>query len=139
MTALVLTKELDEVLYFTSQNTTWQDVRNKFPTIPKEQMRTLVRKLQRDNLVDVIRKDKKVVAYDDYAGFVNEWLIRRNFDGELLVANGGYTNKEIIDVKNEKRKDHRELHLLFGTWFVAFGAVSLVVWEMIKTFCLENH
>lgn len=60
------------------------------------------------------------------------------FEGKLFIESGGYVKEQETNAKNESRKDFRERQLLYGTWAVAFGAISLVLWEMYKTFYLEK-
>jgi hypothetical protein len=69
-----------------------------------------------------------------------------SFDGKLFNESGGYQEKirlekiEVEQIKSDlalrKRNDRR---LVRGTYGVAFGAVALVVWDLIKFFCLKEH
>lgn len=63
-----------------------------------------------------------------------------------LEETGGYVkHKQAEDLKKQeiiddlalrKRNDRR---LVIGTYLVAAGAIGLIIWEMIKTFLIEEH
>ena len=90
---------------------------------------------------------------DDYAEFTtNEQQTRSRityYQEETLItvegyyfitnANGGYKNAALNDERAENLRVIYENRLLYGTWGVAIGAVSLVAWEMIKFYYYEGH
>ena len=51
---------------------------------------------------------------------------------------GGYAKERQINETSLKVKDGRDKRLVVGTWWVAGGALALVVWEMVKTFLIEH-
>ncbi|MDE3144515.1 MAG: hypothetical protein KGL19_10200 [Bacteroidota bacterium] len=64
--------------------------------------------------------------------------------GRLFCEYGGYVQKDIDDklklkeIKIDLETRMRNERLLVSAGFLAgFGAVSLVLWEMYKTFCLK--
>jgi hypothetical protein len=79
-------------------------------------------------------------------GWTDQTTYKLSFEGRFFYEAGGYKTKrqndslqiEAIksDLKARNRNEHR---LVNGTWFVGFGAVLLVLWEVVKYFCLERH
>lgn len=97
---------LDEVLRFLNSTTTWHDLRQRFPDsmINKEIMRTILRKLIRDNYVDRF-SGLTLIPKDEEVGYVNETKIQRNFEGDLFVEAGGYAQQKInSDEENTRLK-----------------------------------
>ena len=104
-------------------------------------------KSELERMVLKLRDDKMIQIYPDYYRFEDgKQDIKRGmftfctitFDGRLFYEDGGYVRQQEIILKTESQKDRREKQLLYGTWAVAFGAVGLVIWEIIKTFWIEK-
>ena len=134
---------LNDALNSLGVATTWKDFRDKMDGFGLEDRKILIRKLQKDGYVDVIR-EKHVVKDNVYN---DSDLLQRNYEGDLFIEQvGGYIKqKESNDIKQQeiiadlalrKKNDRR---LILGTYLVAVGAIGLIFWEMIKTFCIEHH
>ena len=97
-------RTLDEVLNFLNHTTTWKDLRDKFPDekIPKEELRIILRKLIRDKFVDRF-SGLTLLRADDETGYVLDSKIQRNFEGDLFIEGGGYT---------QERKDKANIEIL---------------------------
>ena len=100
-----------------------------------------------ERMIGKLKQDSLVHIYPDYPllsdgkkdmkdGLLTYCSI--TFEGRLFWENGGYTKEEETNVASERIKSRLERHLVYGTWAVAFGAVALVVWEMVKTFLIEK-
>lgn len=63
-----------------------------------------------------------------------------SFEGKLFKTTvGGYEREHQINESDRATRDVRDRLLVRGTWWVAGGAIALVVWEMLKYFVLEGH
>ncbi len=89
-------QKLDDVLSFLNRDTTWLEVRTRFPDseIVREDMKTILRKLYRDRYVDRF-SGLNLMPADEETGYVNDSRIIRNFEGDLFVAQGGYSALEL--------------------------------------------
>ena len=131
---------LDEVLRFLSSTTTWYDLRQRFPdsSINKEIMRTILRKLIRDNYVDRF-SGLTLIPKNEELGYVNETKIQRNFEGDLFVEAGGYKQQkinadaEITRVENiENRQRVNDNILMRLTWVIAIGTAVAACYYAVE-------
>lgn len=133
---------LNDALQALGTETTWKHFRDAMDQLNLEGRKIIIRKLQRDGYIDVVR-EKKVVADNVYN---DTDLLQRNFDGDLFILQGGYVQQR-KDVESEKtkladleqRQFEQETRMVTLTRWVAIGAVGLVAWEIFKFFVFENH
>ena len=103
-----------------------------------EFFKRLINKLIKDDYAEFLQNDS--THYKNSLEHYQENIVI-TIEGYYFITNkrGGYENAAIYAALTRSRKDSYEAQLLYGTWGVAIGAIALVVWEMIKTFCIEKH
>lgn len=115
---------------FVREISEWEDLKGQFTS---GEIDLIMDKLRDDGYIDFVAGQK--ISKDTRASEGLE--MRKNYNGVIFRQNGGYVQKAINDALIENQKDFRERMLLYGTWAVAVGAIGLIIWEMIKTFCIE--
>lgn len=66
--------------------------------------------------------------------------ILKNRLRKLLENNLNYMSKR--NKYRDKIQNFKDYFLIIGTWLAGIGAIALVTWEIIKTFCIDrvpNH
>ncbi|MCK9403412.1 MAG: hypothetical protein M0Q26_08440 [Chitinophagaceae bacterium] len=124
---------------------------NVLPEKDEHYLKMILNKLHKDGYIDFMEGEanRKTYIINREAG--HNMNIRRNFNGQLFLANGGYvgeykrkqekeTNRQLYDGRMEttagnlaewtKRLAIRTRYLMWATWAVAAGAIGLVVWEI---------
>jgi hypothetical protein len=110
-------------------------------------IKTTGNKSELERILLKLRNDKYLQMWPDYPilpngdkdmkdGMKTFWSI--TFDGRLFWEDGGYTKEAEVILKVEKIKNSREKRLSDGTVLLAIGTFLLVLWEIIKTFCIEK-
>lgn len=106
----------------------------------------ILEKLINEKYINInVRKVIEVLAKGENSYDVTYYHI--SFEGRyFLEYPGGYVNQkefqdlqkqEIIDEKALRKKNDRRL--IVGTFLVAAGAIGLIIWEIVKTLCIEAH
>lgn len=148
--------KLDEVLKILASNygkagIDFDSLYNKTKNIIVDdgnELQEILEKLFDDNFIIVFDRNSNVIKD---IGAKESTLVRFTFykikfEGRYFLKQGGYTiqekseglkKQEIIDGKALRiRNDSR---LIFGTYLVAAVGLGLIIWEMIKTFLIDNH
>jgi hypothetical protein len=70
-------------------------------------------------------------------------LLSITFEGKLFSKTGGYSRqltenetKATTLADQSQRMERNEERLVSWTKYLTFGTIAIVVWEMVKTFCL---
>jgi len=135
-------EKLNFVLDYIKQERSYNDLYREIDShanmrgqFAQDEINLIMDKLRDDEYIDYVagQQINKTMRASDGLN------MRRNFNGTVFIAAGGYVQKAINDAKIENQKDFRERMLLYGTWAVAAGAIGLIIWEMIKTFCIEPY
>ena len=132
--------KLNQVLEYCGHETTFEDIRNHFE-YDKEQVRSVVMKLARDNYVDIVKEDLTIVDFKKEIGYVSEWKVRRNFEGDLFVEQGSYIQQKINSVDENSRMDRIENELranrnwtLWLTVVLTVGTIAQALYSMAKLY-----
>lgn len=154
---------LDYVLENTFNNRDYWDAKNFFcignEVFPKNDdylLKMALNKLQKDGYVDFIAGERYVIGQQAGEGM----SVRRNFNGHIFLASGGYLGEQQrLATEQRAKNDYQERAETLATglrdwtrilavrtnglknWTraVAIGAIGLVVWEVIHTLFFENH
>jgi hypothetical protein len=134
---------------------------NHFPDKDEYLLKMALNKLKADGYIDFVQKKEGVEKWQFIADLsASEGMsIRRNFNGHIFLATGGYDGEEqrrITATKENKdaltRSEgyasglqtwtqnlaNRTADLTFWTRLVAVGAIGLVLWEVVA-FAIEHH
>lgn len=154
---------LDYVLENTLHSRDYWDAKNffcidneVFPEKDEYFLKMALNKIQKDGYIDFIAGERYVTGQQAGEGM----SIRRNFNGHMFLAAGGYVGEQKRLQAEESAKNayqERAETLATGlrdwtrilavrtnglknwTTAVAIGAIGLVVWEVIHTLFFENH
>lgn len=64
------------------------------------------------------------------------WYIRKTYNGQMLVLNNDYVKLTETEEGRRKNQNLKDVLIIVGTLVAGLGAITLVIWEMYKTFCL---
>jgi hypothetical protein len=144
---------LDYVLTNTYEQKDYLDVKQffcsnneNFPSGDEYYLKIVLNKLNLDGYIDFIRISGHLGQYITGHQAGEGMSIRRNFNGHLFLAKGGYEGEHIGRILNEvrvvsnetdlvkwtKQLSERTRKLMVATWAVAIGAIGLVVWEVVQ-------
>ncbi len=159
-------KHLDFVLSHSKDERDYADVvrvllseNSILPVDDEHYLKMILNKLHKDGYIDFLegQANFKIYIHNREAG--NNMYVRTNFQGRLFLIDGGYegqynsnktkeTNLASRYERTEKNEENlvtwtenlanRTSELMNWTQWVAFGAIALVVWEIIA-FALEHH
>jgi hypothetical protein len=128
---------LDTVLNFTTTETTYGNLRDNFEN-HKEEMRSMVRKLQKDGYVELVNPNgnKELINFN-ITGFQSEWLVKRTFEGDLFVDAGAYVQQQTDNkIISDRTESQISSGLFYQRWiFVATIIMAIYYFvEMLKYF-----
>ena len=105
-----------------------------------------------NKLAEIYRKDKRfsdddLSEYDmilrklyklEYINVNSNGLsVNLTFDGKYFIKSGGFIEQKKVNATENQRILNSEKRNYHATVWVAIGAGSLVVWEVVK-YCMEN-
>lgn len=135
-------EKLDYVLVNTGHQRNYADVINDLCNdavlnIDEHNLKLILNKLVEDMYIDFIYGHRFVMGEEAHDGM----QIRRNFNGDLLLEQGGYVGEANVKRRKEEiselaiaRTERNERLLMRWTAAVAVGAIGLVLWEAYKYF-----
>lgn len=130
-------EKLDSVLNFIATSD-FSTIANPVKNIHHEFERRKKVPIQYSEFIKILNRLSKDGYLEKSIGSngANEYEL--TFDGQVFQQEGGYT-KFFNDAKSENRiKKMKDWLLILGTWLTGIGALALVAWEIIKTFCLKK-
>ena len=68
-----------------------------------------------------------------------DWLYKINYDGKQFIESGGYVQQKINEENENEKFLKMEVRSLRISFWVAFGAIGLLVWELIKFYLEHCH
>ncbi|MGG9971999.1 hypothetical protein ACQ33O_09425 [Ferruginibacter sp. SUN002] len=105
------------------------------------EIKDILAKLKGDNFIYCVLQDNRMAAYSDYCNYLV------TFDGKYFwETTKGYTEQARREQVNSdflasqtQRTERNEERLVKWTKYLTFGTIAIVLWEIIKTFCIEGH
>lgn len=95
--------------------------------VNQHDLNMMLNKLQRDGYIDFIAGERYVTGQQVGEGMA----VRRNFEGDLFITNGGYVKEASTIVAAEKIKNNREKLLSNGTVWLAILTALLLLSQII--------
>lgn len=94
--------------------------------INSAQLEQIVEKLRGDGYVYVVDSHMYVTTKEIQPG----WYIRRTFNGEIFILDGGYVTLYERVKRRRKIQNLKDWLLIFGTWVAGVAAFLLLIWQV---------